>query len=247
MYNFINSPDAIPTSFGACMGGLLSCVATDIHLDLVSIEDAMIVKVYSSFKKDNDGRFIMGDLYSEERRDIVFEVLVPHYDGVQDYLQSLVHIDVTYMNPITQKEEKLYTDGKVYRTSKNIERQNNLDVDMQRNRAKMVIALKHSLLLAQYQLPQAKQHLQKTMIEIANTPSANAPFVQALLETLQSAVNGLVDTTTYQSVGSKTLNSAYMESDRQRSNGNDSLSVHFTTSFKQMCSEYFSGEYAPIK
>jgi Mg-chelatase subunit ChlD len=243
MYYFINNQDAIPTSFGDCMGGLMSVVAQHIKLRINLMPGVTLLNTVSAFQRNSEGAYLMGDLYSEERRDIVFDVLVAH-TGVPEVLQNLAQFDLSYVNVSDHKEEQLSTFGVIFRTSILQGRQTNIDVDMQRNRARMALALKHSMLLAQYKLKEAKTLLGKTMEEISQSPSAKTAFVIALLETLQTAMDGLVDSKTYTSIGSKSINSAYMGSDRQRSNCSGSLSIHYTTTSKRMTSEEFSGEFS---
>lgn len=111
MYYFIDSAEKIPESFADCLGGLLSPVAQNISIELKTSDGVTIVSAFSGRDKKSSASgkacsLTLGDIQSEERRDVLLKLSVPKLDSEQaswDMLQA----KLTYFNVITScMEEK---------------------------------------------------------------------------------------------------------------------------------------------
>lgn len=82
MYYFIESADIIPKSFADCLGGLISTVGQNLTLRLTARDGATFAAVRSkrtaTISADRTSAEIaLGDLQSEEVRDILFQLQLP--------------------------------------------------------------------------------------------------------------------------------------------------------------------------
>ena len=78
LYYFIETQDNIPTSFGEILGGLVSVVAQNIKIgfniaDPTALTKFQLLSDYKTSIKDNRVIVELGDLYSEEIKNIVFD------------------------------------------------------------------------------------------------------------------------------------------------------------------------------
>ena len=76
----MEKPDDIPTSFADALGGLLSVVAQNIVLTIQSKKEGIVKKIITKFpveQKDSVTWCVkIPDLFGEETRDILVEVLI---------------------------------------------------------------------------------------------------------------------------------------------------------------------------
>lgn len=101
MYFFVENTDQISTLFANCLGGLVSCVASKIELEVESCSEVVISKVYSGFKVntiENNKKYSFNffDLQAEERRDVLFELKLPSSSETPDFLA--LKLSLSYMN-----------------------------------------------------------------------------------------------------------------------------------------------------
>jgi len=79
MYYFIQNEDQIVESFGHCLGGIMSTVAQGIQLEVTLEKGVTIKEVHTGrpYEKLTNGvKVNMGDLQSEETRDVVIELIL---------------------------------------------------------------------------------------------------------------------------------------------------------------------------
>ncbi|XP_065663790.1 uncharacterized protein LOC136085890 [Hydra vulgaris] len=104
MYYFIENVDKIAEAFGQCLGGLLSTVAQGIQLEIMTENRVSIKKVHSNQPTEKQGSSIkinMGDLQSEESRDVVLELSVDPLGSPTD-CQTLFNVKLNYFNVINE-------------------------------------------------------------------------------------------------------------------------------------------------
>ena len=94
MYYFVETAESIPASFGDALGGMLSVVAQNVRLSIVSASPwSRLVNVVTPFPThlQVDGIEVeIGDLFAEETRDILveLELLACGDSGVGDMVES---------------------------------------------------------------------------------------------------------------------------------------------------------------
>ena len=79
LYYYVKDADAIPDAFADCLGGLTSVVAQNATLSLDTIGEGVEVKriLGSTYKRDENGAILLGDLFSEDSKDVLVEVTLP--------------------------------------------------------------------------------------------------------------------------------------------------------------------------
>jgi len=80
MYYYVKGVDSINEGFANCLGGLMSTVATNMKLRLTPMNGATNLKVLNDFvvmSKNSILTVNIGDIQSEEKRHILFEVDLP--------------------------------------------------------------------------------------------------------------------------------------------------------------------------
>ena len=81
----------IATSFGDCLGGLLSIVVQNLQLKLDVFDNYTINKIYTSYKiKDNI--IYIGDLYSEEEKNIIIDIDCNTIEGDNMLIENCLEI-----------------------------------------------------------------------------------------------------------------------------------------------------------
>lgn len=80
-YNFIESEDNIGQAFGEALGGLLSTTHQDVKLTLKTAPGVSLVEALTSYPvehlEDGGATITLGDLFAEERRDVLVTVALP--------------------------------------------------------------------------------------------------------------------------------------------------------------------------
>lgn len=86
-YYYIASEDNIPTAFADALGGLLSVAAQNVVVGFEPAPGVRVCEVHTNFRtrEDGEGRSVqVGDLFSEENKDILIDVEIPALDAPQD-------------------------------------------------------------------------------------------------------------------------------------------------------------------
>ena len=101
----------IGTAFGDCLGGLLSVVVQNLEIKFNSLYK--IKNIYTSFKVKDD-TINVGDLYSEEEKNIIIEIDCDKSDlSEEDILKiKYKYIDLVNTNLISNKLDVKITRGK---------------------------------------------------------------------------------------------------------------------------------------
>jgi hypothetical protein len=81
LYYFLENKEAIPQTFADCLGGLLSVVGQNLSVTIEALSGASLGQVFTKFSQtdhsDSAITLNLGDLYSEERRDLVATIDLP--------------------------------------------------------------------------------------------------------------------------------------------------------------------------
>jgi len=129
-YYFVSGVDSIAAAFGDALGGLMTCVAQNIRMEIVAKSGkegngVMINNVTTSFKtveSEPGKRYVIniGDMMSEESRDILVDLKLPAADSENQSLspQTLYDVKVTYWNVPEREDRASSSEVRLCRTAK---------------------------------------------------------------------------------------------------------------------------------
>lgn len=107
-YYFIEKVDAIGEAIGDCLGGIMSVVAQNIVLRATACPGVKITKIHEPTREatvivpNSCYEIRFGDMYSEERRDTVFEVMCDPVHCPKKN-QELIKLEIVYLDAIAEK------------------------------------------------------------------------------------------------------------------------------------------------
>jgi Mg-chelatase subunit ChlD len=107
-FSFIEAEAAIQDAFAQCIGGLLSVVAQELHVQVDAGDDEIKLGSIKSGSYENHttednrrGSIHVGDLYAEEERDFLVSVNVPPAGSNEESL--LMRVGCAYKEPLTKE------------------------------------------------------------------------------------------------------------------------------------------------
>eukprot|EP01122_Echinamoeba_exundans_P013147 TRINITY_DN5688_c0_g1_i1.p1 TRINITY_DN5688_c0_g1~~TRINITY_DN5688_c0_g1_i1.p1 ORF type:complete len:630 (+),score=185.58 TRINITY_DN5688_c0_g1_i1:47-1891(+) len=222
MYYFIQNADQIPPAFTDCLAGLLSVFAQEVVMTLEPLNGCEIVKADTKFKVTQEGGVTnvnIGDVQSEEHRDILFRVSVPALPSPMDQFE-IAKITLKYLNLMTNQREERVVIASVPRPAaagRIAEAQ--VYVDKQRNRINATKAMDEAKALAEKgSMQEARKLVQDAIAEIQKSVSGKEKFCLSLIENLNDVLKGLVDVTSYRNYGSYAMSSYSSAHSQQRAN-----------------------------
>lgn len=234
MFYFVENTDQIPLSFADCLGGLNSTVGQNLTLTVKGLNGVKIVKSLSAKYKvtgslpGKEATLALGDIYSEESRDILFMALLPEVSPQES--QEIIHFSLTYYNVVLLAEETAECIVRVARPEVASKEAIiiNVELDKQRNRLRVIEAMKESRAIADAgDLDKAKKNLDDTITNIGTSASGQDPFCQSLLKELSQCKDDMRDRSHYSSEGSKKMSRKEQSHVNQRSNKLDESEVSF--------------------
>eukprot|EP00287_Rhodomonas_sp_CCMP768_P005503 CAMPEP_0196724340 /NCGR_PEP_ID=MMETSP1091-20130531/6229_1 /TAXON_ID=302021 /ORGANISM="Rhodomonas sp., Strain CCMP768" /LENGTH=616 /DNA_ID=CAMNT_0042066449 /DNA_START=26 /DNA_END=1877 /DNA_ORIENTATION=+ len=84
-YYFMEKEEAIPTAFADALGGLLSVAAQNVALEFRPADGVTVSNVHTAYATSEEAggarRVAVGDMLSEEGKDVLFEVELPTWDS----------------------------------------------------------------------------------------------------------------------------------------------------------------------
>jgi len=142
LYYFVEDEDSIVSAFADCLGGILSVVAQNIKLNITAKDGVKLKKVYEKYKQTekSKGKSIemnMGDIFSEEERDILVLVELDKSKSDMD-AQELVSVHLDYFNVIDSMPCQSNATAHVDRVTKleNEDKEADQDIEMHYQRFK---------------------------------------------------------------------------------------------------------------
>jgi hypothetical protein len=221
-YYFIKGKDDIPQAFGDCFGGLTSVVAQNIKLKIEpAAEDVVVTKVHAARPArplENGGFEVdLGDLYSEEHRDILFEIEVPATPVCTD-LVPVARLTCTCMNVMTASSEVHKSVASVVRPKVSA-CSPSLLIDMHRNRIDVVHAIELATAAAdEGNLAKGRNILDGARKAVCSSRSADSELSISLLRDIDQILSGMVEKEKYRKFGNKMSKARMMSHLQQRSN-----------------------------
>ncbi|MCH87845.1 inter-alpha-trypsin inhibitor heavy chain H3-like, partial [Trifolium medium] len=146
-FSFIEAENVIQDAFAQCIGGLLSVVVQDLHVEVRCAQSRLqlsSVKAgsYQSTLTNNArmASIQVGDLYAEEERDFLVTLNVPVEKSSDE--MSLLIVTCLYSDPITKIEGlDVTSEVKIQRPNVVIDPVVSIEVDRQRNRLQATEAM----------------------------------------------------------------------------------------------------------
>lgn len=266
LYYYIDSMEKIPETFGDCLGGLLSVVAQNIKIVVETVDNG--VEIVVDGKDSSSGgigssmliqkrncniivpnhkvEFVVGDIYYEESKNLVFTVKLPLVRSIVDS-QLVVKATVTYFDVIDMAtvsfERQLsvkregVTEAPTYRSVNGL-------LDQQRNRILCANALEEGRLLAnKSNLEEARTVIHTAMNKIMHSPAYQKKdeFCEGLVKDMKDCLEDMNERTRYEQLGSKKLNNYWMSTAYERStNEKSAAQSRYVTNSKKKTARFCS-------
>jgi len=211
MYYYVENEENIASAFGDCIGGLLSVTAQNLQLNLKAHDGVKIKKILGSNIKNHksEAKDIevnsdtynrdMGDIYSEEERNIVCLLEVSKVDSPSEEARPILScemggFDVLKGDPF----RKTVVCTLIRSTETKMDKDKSVRIDVHRNRMITIQALKSARSLAdQGHMDQARNVLNQAMEELKNSTSSNEALTKAMLTDLKECHNDMETRNTY--------------------------------------------------
>jgi len=209
MYYFIENLDSIAESYGDCLGGLLSVVAQNIKLAIKPVGEVKISRVLGKFKFVQEGNnyvINIGDLYSEETRDIVCAMTLPSVPE-EKVADPVIVFDLGYFNIAVNKFEKIEKTCTVHRTKDPKEQKRDYTLDKHLNRLFTAEAMEQARAIGSSDLKKAQGIIDAVIEKVKSSISANDELCVKLLADLNEVKKDLEDEHKFHSTTSKKLSS----------------------------------------
>ncbi|CAI9770799.1 unnamed protein product [Fraxinus pennsylvanica] len=181
-FSFIEAENVIQDAFAQCIGGLLSVVVQELHVEVECINPMLQISsirsgsYMSNLASDKrKGVIEVGDLYAEEERDFLVAIDIP-VDGSNDEM-SLLKIRCIYKDPISKVLLTLNAanDVKIQRPILTGPLAISMEVDKQRNRLQSAEAIAEARVAAEHgDFAAAVSVLENCRRKLSETVSARA-------------------------------------------------------------------------
>jgi len=231
LYFYIENSSTIGDAFVDCMGGLLSTVGQELKLQFKPEGKIELVDIITQFPKttNSDGSVTVAikDLQSEESRDLLCKVNIPilseSINETPETETKLITGVLSYFNVIGNVHDQQSVTAVISRLDakdpKLADVKIDYNIDKQRNRVVAAEALKKGNDLgSQGKLEEGRKLLESTINELKSSVSGSDPFVQDLIQGLQTAMSSLKSQSEYSSWGSKNMVGQSEAHYQQRSN-----------------------------
>lgn len=218
LYYSLSGVDDIPTAFADCLGGLTSIVAQNAVLSLQPEGGSTISRVLgNAYPRDADGNLVLGDLFSEDEKDLLVELALPALAapaGPAPILRSTLRaFNVARLAPETVHATLEVSRPEVAPTDQQV----NLSIDAQRNRIETAEALEKATRLADAgDLDGGRRTLRDARRNIADSASADQKLSADLVREYEIIEQQFETTQAYRSAGSKASKMQIMSHSRQR-------------------------------
>jgi len=220
-YYFMQSVDSIPQAFADCLGGLLSVFAQNISMTITSgngdnhssNSGIKINSITTSFAKTTveEGKKYsvqIGDIFSEEQRDVLIDVSLPAIQSPTEQYQ-LLSVQVKYFNVVLAQTHTINGTVSIQRTQDEpTNPQVSTKVDEQKNRVKTAKATEDAQKLGDAgDIEKARTLLESCKTSIAQSISSSTPASTALIADLDASLGQMRTNADYEEHGSKNLSS----------------------------------------
>ena len=230
IYYYIQDESKLAMQFADCFGGLVSTVAQNIELRIDTVNGTRMVEVLN--KKISPGQTLkLGDIQSEERKDIVFEVelaAVPNPFNRFHFATA----NLSYYDVICSRNRSIEIDLHISRLAQDSNEVPNVDLDKNLNRLKVAKTLQLASDLANAgRLSEARDLISSQIRSVEESVSKDDPFCISLVEEMKLSLQDLSSEYTFRSRGSHKIANTISSHMTQRSSNPFSPS-HFNYNTK---------------
>jgi hypothetical protein len=199
-YYFIETNEQIAESFADCLGGLLSVVAQNIVLSFQVSTGVSVMKIPTKFKKNEVKKnehyeITIGDIQSEESRDIIFFLELPAIPSDMPEF-PIGQVSLRYISAISAEKEM--EEETVYiQRSLEISPENSLpNIEVAKNKNRLVAAEAMETAAevgAAGDLVTARNLIETAMDSINSSAAVADPFCAGLVEDLKLCQDNMSD------------------------------------------------------
>lgn len=228
LYYFISAVEDIPAAFADCLGGVMSVVAQNASLTLEPASNHQIGQILGSYNASSIEtaagttamKVELGDLYAEDEKDLLVEMLLPAISAPIEAAQAIVRAKLRYFSVASSRMEEVSTEVLVRRPSTTPSDQPvNVKLDEQRNRMRAAEAMEEAARLADAgDLEAGRALLQSTKSIVSSSVSYASPLSATLMRDCDLLTDQFADVTSYRSLGRKTSTMSAHSHRRQRGN-----------------------------
>ncbi|KAI6649334.1 hypothetical protein LOD99_11700 [Oopsacas minuta] len=226
VYFFIDTNEKIPESFADCLGGLLSTVGQNISLKVelsngATITEFIAKKTPTFNANKTSAEVALGDLQSEEQRDVLMELQLPVCSdlGADGGILNYASITLSYFNVMSSVMETVKSDLPVPRTNTGKPKTSNPLIDKQKNRILTMKALEDAKKKAdEGKYEEGRELLMATKQQVAISATSDEIMVQGMMDDMDDMWDGMVDSAKYNSYGKSRAVNAVQAHCEQRSN-----------------------------
>jgi len=234
MYYYVETVDQIPLSFADCIGGLQSVVAQNIVVNLHARNGAVIQKILNTGYKVSGNlpgpsvSLTVGDLYTEETRDLLFRVELPALAQPSEHFE-FCDFSLEYFSLLHTRDEKQETKGTIERPQEGQKCQRNEEVDKQFNRITTAQAIEQGRIYADAgDFERAKEVFTSAKVQCQSSPTAFDSYTHALMSDLEEAEQNSASVDAYQNGGKFKMFSKAQSHNMQRANCSAPMSSYET-------------------
>lgn len=210
-YSHVESEDQIAEAFGEALGGLLSTTHQNVSLTLQLAPNVTFSRAYSSFKPTVEHGVVtleLGDLFSEERRDILVSLRLPDSTSAEGRLEAIGRLEARGFSVISKRSETSSKAVMIERRAVVESSQMNHQVELHWNRYVTNGALENARMVADRgDLKQAREILDAASVTLGASPLVinGDPICLGLLSDLQDCLGDLQHRDDYFQKGSKKM------------------------------------------
>jgi len=236
-YYFINKEDDIPSAFADCVGGLLSIVAQNASLKLEPANGTSIGKLHvGSYKHSpstsspNATTIELGDLYSEDEKDLLFEFCLPTLAAPLGQPQPVIAATLRYFDCAASRFQEVTSHVAIDRPAEApVNQPVNALLDQHRNRIHVADAMERATQMADRgQVNAGRQILSEAFDMLRGTATRELSLTSGLIRELEALQLQYVDVARYHSMGSKMSKMSAQSHYAQRTNHMSAPSSTYT-------------------
>jgi len=223
LYYFVERSEDIPTSFADCLGGLVSVVAQNATLTLEGVDHTVLAEAHCPYKCEalDGGRLAisLGDLYSEDEKDIVLSVKLPQLPAPRPEAAVAMRASIRYFSVAASAIEEVSCTLQLSRPATTpADQPANARLDEQRSRIDVAEAMRKASVLADSgQVSEGRDLIRAAVARAKQSPAGASPVVSGIVAEAERIEGKFVDRHVYRTEGSKMSKMSAMANMQQRS------------------------------
>eukprot|EP00028_Trichosphaerium_sp_Am-I-7-wt_P005722 CAMPEP_0168528160 /NCGR_PEP_ID=MMETSP0405-20121227/13081_1 /TAXON_ID=498012 /ORGANISM="Trichosphaerium sp, Strain Am-I-7 wt" /LENGTH=460 /DNA_ID=CAMNT_0008551507 /DNA_START=13 /DNA_END=1395 /DNA_ORIENTATION=+ len=221
MYYYVENPDDIASSFADCLGGLLSVCAQNIKMSIIPENGCKVKKIMGKIKtevKDGVHTLDLGDMYSEERRNVVAQFELPACGESEEFVVATYKTEffnvMSCVNAVIEQKVVIKRKSELPK-----EQTRDYFMDVQINRIISSDAMEEGQVVGKSDLKKAQGIVDAAIKYVKESISASDALCIEMIEDLEEIRADMKDRVTYKNKASKKMQSKAMKHRRERGCG----------------------------